>query len=75
MSHLTLPFSRPPAGAPVANASGVTAEWVGCNGRLARPGWLEFAGLQALDVRLALLKRWGIKEPLTIKRTDPLDST
>ena len=28
------PFSRPPAGAQVAHASGVTAEWDGCNGWL-----------------------------------------
>ena len=32
--NLTPPFSRPPAGAPVAHASGVTAEWGGCNGWL-----------------------------------------
>ena len=32
--RLTPPFSRPPAGATVAHASGVTAEWGGCNGML-----------------------------------------
>ena len=32
--HLTLPFSRPPAGARLAHASRVTAEWGGCNGLL-----------------------------------------
>ena len=40
---LTLRFSHPPAGAPVAHASGVTGEWGGCNGMtLSRgdlPGW------------------------------------